>query len=369
MYFKEIIGQEKIKNELLEQVKEGRIAHTQLFCAPEGAGGFALALAFARYINCENPTETDSCGSCPSCVKIDKLVHPDLHFVFPVVKSKLSDDYIEEWREFVLKTPYFNLNQWLSHIQSENAQALIYAKESDRILQKLSLKSSEGRYKVTIIWLPEKMNAICANKLLKILEEPPAKTLFLLITESPNQLLTTILSRTQKIEIPLLQSSEIANHLTTRYGVSEQIAQGIAHMANGNLNKALSEIQIGDDQSEYFELFIFVMRMAYARRVKEIKQWSEKVAALGRERQKQLLTYWQYMIRENFIYNFNQSELNYMNEQEKSFSKNFAPFINETNIFGIMEELDLAQQHIEQNANARLVFFDFALKLIVLIKQ
>ena len=369
MYFKNIIGQENIKNELLTQVREGRIAHTQLFCAPEGVGGFSLALAYARYLNCNNPSATDSCGTCPSCVKIDKLVHPDLHFAFPVVRNKLSDDFIEEWREFVINTPYFGLNQWLNHIEAANSQAIIYTKESDNILQKLSLKSSEGKYKITIIWLPEKMNTVCANKLLKLFEEPPAKTLFFLVSEQPNELLSTILSRTQRVDIPLLREEEINNHLISDYGISEPIAGRIAHMANGNLNKALAQIQINESQVEFLELFVQVMRVAYARRVKEIKKWSEKVAALGREKQKQLLTYWQYMVRENFIYNFNQTELNYMSQEEENFSVNFAPFINETNIFGLMEELDLAQQHIEQNVNARMVFFDFALKLIVLIKQ
>ena len=262
MYFKDIIGQEKIKNELLLQVHEGRIPHTQLFCSSEGVGAYELALAYARYLNCDNPQASDACGKCPSCVKMNKLVHPDVHFVFPVIKSKLSDDYLPEWRDFVLTTPYFTLDQWLNHIHAENAQAIIYAKESEAILKKLSLKSSEGKYKITLIWLPEKMNSVCANKLLKIFEEPPHQTLFFLISEQPESLLSTILSRTQRIDIPLLKSQEIARYLNEQYGVQASLSQTIAHMSNGNLNKALSEIQLNEDKALFLKLFIENMRLA-----------------------------------------------------------------------------------------------------------
>lgn len=369
MYFKDIVGQENIKNELLLQVHEGRIPHTQLFCSSTGVGAYQLALAFATYLNCENRNELDSCGTCPSCIKMKKLVHPDVHYSFPVIKSKLSDDYINDWRKFVLTTPYFSLNDWLNFINAENSQAIIYAKESESIIKKLALKSSEGGYKITLIWLPEKMNEVCANKLLKSLEEPPKDTLFFLVTEAPDQLISTVLSRTQRIDIPLLSAHSIADHLQQDYGIATAISQSIAHQAHGNMNKALSEIQLNEDKTLFLNLFINIMRLAYARRVKEIKKWSEEVAVLGREKQKQLLAYSQFMVRENFINNFKRPELNFMNEEEKQFSTNFSPFINENNVYQIMEELNLAQQHIEQNANAKIVFFDFALKLIVQIKQ
>lgn len=369
MYFKDILGQDRIKQELLLQYKEGRVAHTQLFCSAKGVGAFELALAYARYLNCEHPGASDSCGVCPSCIKFNKLIHPDLHFIFPVIKAKICDDYLADWRRFVLSTPYFTLEQWLNYIQAENAQGIIYAKESESLLEKLSFKSSQGKYKTTIIWLPEKMHTVCANKLLKLFEEPPKNTIFILVSQEPELLLPTILSRTQRIDIPKLKSEEIAGYLQQNYGIDPTLSKSIAHISEGSLNKALAEIQLNEDKSLFLELFINIMRNAYAKKVKEIKAWSEQVAALGREKQKQLLTYCQYMIRENFIYNIQKPELNYMNDEEKRFSKNFSPFINERNIINIMKEFNRAQQHIEQNANAKMVFFDLALKLIVQIKQ
>ena len=199
MFFKDVIGQDTAKQQLIQEVREGRIPHAQLFCGPAGVGKLPLAMAYARYICCPNRTETDACGTCPSCVKWNKLVHPDVHFVFPIVKSakgkkEVCDDYIADWRHLVLSNPYFSLNHWLNEMGAENGQAIIYAKESDEITRKLSLKSSEGGYKVTIVWLPEKLHEVCANKLLKLLEEPPEKTIFLLVSEAPEMILSTILS-------------------------------------------------------------------------------------------------------------------------------------------------------------------------------
>lgn len=369
MYFKDILGQEKVKNELLLQVHNNRIPHTQLFKSNEGVGAYQLALSYAQYLNCENPTKTDSCGHCPSCIKMDKLIHPDVYFTFPTVKQLLSKDYIKEWREFVLKSPYFSLDQWLAFINAQNSQAIIYQKDSKEIIKDMSLKPLEGKYKISLIWLPEKMHTTGANRLLKLLEEPPHNTVFLLISEHPELLLTTILSRAQDVDIPKLDEQSIVDYLITNYGVDAKISKQIAHSSNGNLNKALQAIQINEDKVLFLNSFINIMRYAYARKVKDIKTWSEDTAKFGREKQKQFLSYCQYMVRENFIYNFNQANLNYLNLEEEQFSRNFAPFINETNVMQIMKELDLAQQHIEQNANARIVLFDLALKLIVLIKQ
>ena len=369
MFFKDIVGQQESIHELLLQYKENRIPHTQLFCSATGVGAYELALAYARYLNCQAPTDTDACGQCPSCIKMNKLIHPDVHFVFPTIKQKLSESYLADWRYFVLNNSYFSFEDWLKHIDAGNAQAIIYAKESDALLKKLTLKAVEGNYKITLIWLPEKMHQVCANKLLKLFEEPPHRTLFFLISEEPEKLLTTILSRTQRIDVPLLKATDISNYLVSHYGIDASISHNVAHVAKGSLNKALAEIQINEDKTLFLELFIRIMRLAYIRRIKDIKQWSEKVAELGREKQKQLLSYFQYLLRENFIYNFKRSDLTYMNIEEENFSKNFSPFINESNIRHIMEELDLAQQHIEQNVNAKMVFFDFALKLIVLLKQ
>lgn len=374
MFFKDIIGQEEIKQKFILDVREERVAHAQLFCGAEGTGKLPLAIAYARYLCCANRGVDDSCGVCPSCVKFNKLVHPDLHFVYPVVKKKsgkdvVSDDYISEWRTFVTANPYFNLNHWLGEMDAGNTQALIYAKESDEIVRKLSLKSSEGGYKIMIIWLPEKMHIVCANKLLKLLEEPPEKTVFLLVSEFPDQILQTILSRTQRINIPRLGEAEITNVLLQKYGLTQQDAANVAHLANGNFIKAMETIHVNEDNRLFFNLFVSLMRLSYQRKLKEMRLWSEQVASMTREQQKSFLDYCQRMIRENFVYNFRDRNLVYMDTDEMNFSARFAPFINEKNVMGIIAELSDAQKHVEQNVNPKMIFFDFSLKMIMLLKQ
>ncbi len=373
-YFKDILGQEEAKRRLIREVKEGKIPHARLISGEEGVGTFSLALAYARYISCHDRKSDDACGVCPSCVKFNKLVHPDLHFVFPIVKKKggkevVCDDYLKEWRNFVLASPYFTLNYWMDEIGTENAQAVIYTRESEEIIRKLSLKSSEGGYKTVIIWLPEKMKTECANKLLKLLEEPPAKTLFLLVSEAPDLLLATILSRTQRMHLAGIEEERIADALEKRFGLSADDALFVAHQANGNYLKAVEAIHLSEERKMFLELFISLMRLCYQRKVREMKQWSEQLSGLGRERQKSFLAYCQRMIRENFIYNLHRPQLNYMTREEELFAGKFAPFVNERNIEGILTELEEAQLHIEQNVNARMVFFDFSLKMIVLLKQ
>lgn len=372
--FKDIIGQNAVKERLIKEVCEGRIPHARLFCGSSGSGTLPLALAYARYISCPNRSETDACGTCPSCVKWNKLVHPDIHFVFPIVKNaktkkEVCDDYISDWRRLLLGTPYFNLNHWLDEMGTENGQAIIYAKESDEITRKLSLKSSQGGYKVVIVWLPEKMHEVCANKLLKLLEEPPQKTVFLLISENPEKILPTILSRTQRLNIPKIEEKDIAEVLQQRYGVQPADSETIAHLSNGNFVTALETIHLNEESELFFNWFVSLMRLSYQRKIREMKQWSEQLAGIGREKQKNFLTYCQRMIRENFIYNLHCKQMNYMTVPEQNFAVRFAPFVNERNVMGIMHELSEAQIHIEQNVNARMVFFDFALKMIVLLKQ
>lgn len=372
--FRDVIGQEAAKQRLLQEAGEGRIPHAQLFCGPEGAGKLPLALAYAKYLCCTNPGPEGACGTCPSCVKWNKLVHPDVHFMFPIVKSakgkkEVCDDYLADWRHLLMNNPYFALPHWLSAMGVENGQALIYARESDEITRKLSLKSVEGGYKITIIWLPEKMHEACANKLLKLLEEPPEKTLFLLVSEMPEQLLSTILSRTQRFSVPRIAEADIALALRDKYAVQSADADAIAHMANGSFVKALETISLNEENQLFFDLFVSLMRLAWQRKIRELKQWSEQVAGLGRERQKNFLDYCQRMIRENFIYNLHQPEMNYLTRPEENFAIRFALFVNERNVVGIMEELSEAQLHIVQNVNPRMVFFDFALKMIMLLKQ
>ena len=373
MFFKDVIGQEEAKQRLIREAKEGKIAHARLFCGPEGIGKLPLAIAYARYLSCNNPGEEDACGICPSCIKFNKLAHPDLHFVFPVIKKKskdtVSDDYITEWRELLSHTPYFNLNIWLEEMGAENQQAQIFVKESDEIIRKLSLKSSQGGYKIMIIWLPEKMNVECSNKLLKLLEEPPSQTIFLLVSEEPDMLLTTIQSRTQRFALYGIEEQYITQRLQSQYGLQEKDAISIGHRCEGNFLKALESIHLSEENKLFFELFVSLMRLSYQRKIREMKQWSETLAAMGRERQKHFLSYCQRLVRENFIFNFQSPSLNFMNEEEQNFSRRFAPYINEKNVMGIMDELSEAQRHIEQNVNARMVFFDFSLKMIVLLVQ
>lgn len=373
MFFKDVIGQEEAKQRLIREAKEGKIAHARLFCGPEGIGKLPLAIAFARYLSCNNPGEKDACGVCPNCIKFNKLAHPDLHFVFPVIKKKakdtVSDDFIAEWRELLSQTPYFNLNIWLEEMGAENQQAQIYVKESDEIIRKLSLKSSQGGYKIMIIWLPEKMNVECSNKLLKLLEEPPSQTIFLLVSEEPDMLLTTIQSRTQRFTLYGIEEKYITERLQNQYGLQEKDAISIAHQSEGNFLKALESIHLSKENKLFFDLFVNLMRLSYQRKIREMKQWSETLAAMGREKQKHFLSYCQRLVRENFIFNFKDPSLNFMNEEEQNFSKRFAPYINEKNVMGIMDELSEAQRHIEQNVNARMVFFDFSLKMIVLLVQ
>ena len=344
MYFKDIIGQETVKQRLRLEVREGRVPHAQLFAGPEGTGALPLAIAYARFLLCTRRGEEDACGTCPSCVKLNKLAHPDLHFVFPVVKRKgggdtVSDDYIREWRELAISTPYFGMNHWLDAMGAENQQAQIFVKESDELVRKLSLKSSEGGYKVVIIWLPEKMKVECANKLLKLLEEPPAQTVFLLVSEEPDRILPTILSRTQRINVPRLEDAEIAEALKARFGLQDTDAAETARLAEGSYLQALETIHLSEDTQLFFGLFVSLMRLAYQRKVKEMREWSDTVAAMGRERQKDFLTYCQRMVRESFVSNFHRKEMNYMNREEENFTIRFAPFINERNVMGITDEL------------------------------
>jgi DNA polymerase-3 subunit delta' len=374
MFFRDIIGQEEIKQRLIQNVQENKIAHAQLFCGGEGVGKLPLAIAYARYISCLSPSNEDACGKCPNCIKFNHLAHPDLHFIFPVVKKKstkdvVSDDYIAEWRELIAKTPYFNLHTWLEEMGAENQQAQIYVKESNEIIRKLSLKSSQGGYKIIIIWLPEKMNQECSNKLLKLLEEPAEQTVFLLVSEEPDMLLTTIQSRTQRINIKGIEEKDLKEALMNIHGLQEQDATDIAHRSEGNFLKAIESISLNEENKLFFDLFVALMRLSYQRKIKEMKVWSENVAAMGRERQKHFLSYCQRMIRENFIYNFHNRSITYLGSEEEAFSTRFAPFINERNVMEIMSELNEAQRHIEQNVNAKMVFFDFSLKMIVLLIQ
>ena len=385
MLFSQIIGQQAVKDRLIRTVAEQRIPHAQLFRGPEGVGKLALAVAYAQYICCENRTSADSCGSCPSCVKFAKLAHPDLHLVFPVIKpanksSVVCDDFVADFRQQLSSSPYFGVDEWFARISDDAKQGMIYANESQEIIRKLSLKTYESEYKVMIIWLPEKMNVQCSNKLLKILEEPPAKTVFLMVSNHPDEIITTILSRTQHVNIPRLETGELVTALLTRPGleITQHDALNTARIANGSFLAALNLLKAGDEKKQNFERFVTVMRLAWKvgnqkdhGSLKTLKRWSDEMAAssVGRERQKGFLSYSQHLIRENFIYNLRNEELNYLNTDEMAFSRNFSPYINEKNVEALVEEFSLAERHIEQNVNAKMVFFDLMLKIILLLKK
>ncbi len=372
MFFKDIIGQQQTKDLLISSSKRGIVPHAQLFCGPAGVGKLPLAIAYAQYLNCLDPHEDESCGKCSSCVKYNHLAHPDLHFVFPVIKKEkreVCDDYIADWREFVAESHYFSLSQWLAYIGAENAQGMIYSKESEEIIRKLSLKVYEAKFKTMIIWLPEKMHEACANKLLKIIEEPYDKTIFILVSDAPDQVITTIQSRCQRINIHNVSEKEIIAALESGYNISPEDSATIAHIANGSYLKAIETISLDEENKFYFGLFVQMMRSSYARSIKEIKTISGEIAAVGRERQKNFLVYCQRMIREYFISNLKQPEMIYLNHDEANFGVRFAPFINERNVIDFTDELALAQRHIEQNVSAKMVFFDLCLKVTMLLKR
>ena len=385
MYFSDLIGQQDIKNRLIQTVKENRIPHAQLLRGPEGVGKLGLAIAYARYICCENRGETDACGTCPSCVKYNKLAHPDLHFVFPVIKptgksSVVCDDFVADFRSTLIESPYFSMQDWYARISDDAKQGMIYGNESQEIIRKLSLKTYESEYKIMIIWLPEKMNDTCANKLLKILEEPPEKTVFLMVSNAPDEIITTILSRTQHIHVPRLTTDEIVVALLQNrdLDITQQDAVNVARISNGSYLSALAILGEDDENKVNFERFVMIMRLAWQvgnrkdhASLKTLRKWSDEMAAssIGRERQKKFLQYAQHMTRENFILNLQQTDLNYLTTYETDFSRKFSPFINERNVEDIMKEFALAERHIEQNVNAKMVFFDLVLKIIMLLKR
>jgi DNA polymerase-3 subunit delta' len=375
MNFQQIPGQEEIIRKLIRSVHEERVSHAQIFAGPEGCGNMALALAFARFISCEDRGENDSCGTCKSCVKYEKLIHPDLHLVFPVIKGKkatdpVSDTYLEEWREFVIKSPFFTLNNWLDTIEVGNAQGMIFASEASEIIKKLSLKTFESDFKIMIIWLPEKMHQSTANKLLKMVEEPPEKTLFLLVSEEPDKVIPTILSRCQLVKIPSFRSRDIEKYLIQRFNITAEKAAGIARVSNGNISRAIELCENEDSSVANLNRFKSLMRFAWKRDIISLIGWSEDIAATGREAQKNFISYSLRILRENFMLTLDQmkNDLVYLVGEEEKFSGKFHSFINQDNIYKLNDEFNLVHSHIEANGNAKIIFLDLALKVTRLIR-
>lgn len=375
MNFSQIPGQKETVSRLIKSVSEERVSHAQLFTGPQGCGSLALALAYARYVSCENRSGKDSCGICKSCLKYDKMIHPDLHFVFPVIKNKkesepVSDSFIEEWRDFVKKSPFFTINNWLDVIEVENAQGMIFATEAGEIIRKLSLKTYESDFKIMIIWLPEKMHPSAANKLLKMIEEPPEKTLFLLVSDEPDKILPTILSRCQIIRIPGFADNEIADYLVAKFGAERKKAEDIARVVNGNIIRAAELCGNEDSSLVNLENFKKLMRFAWKRDVISVINWAEEMAATGREAQKSFILYSLRILRENLMLTLGQqkNKLVFLAGDEAEFSRNFHPFIKTENAFPLTEEFSLAHSHIEANGNAKIIFLDLGLKVTRLIR-
>lgn len=376
MEFSEVIGQQEVKDRLMKMVEEGRVPHAIMLCGPTGTGKMALAMAFASYLLTEGSLKINSDTNVENAKAMVRVwSHPDLHFTFPVIRppktssdhSMESDDFAREWREMISKGPYFTFDQWLRQMDAANQQAIIFEGESDALTRKLSLKSSQGGYKVSVIWLPEKMNAACANKLLKLIEEPPQQTVFIMVSEEPALILETIRSRTQRIDVRRIDTADIEQALIDRRGLDNDTAHRVARAAMGSWTKAIDSLTEDSEDREFFELFVTLMRLAYQRDVKGLKAWSDGIYTLGREKQKRMLDYFARMVRENFIYNFHNPDLNYMNAEEENFARKFSKFINEANVIYISEQIEKARKGIGQNANAKVLFYDFALRMIVLL--
>jgi len=375
MFFKDIVGYRETKKKLLHIINNDRISHAQLFLGKEGSGNLAMALAYAQYVNCQQKGAEDSCGTCPSCIKFQKLVHPDLHLVFPVAtnekvkKDPVSANFLESWRAAFLKNPYFTLTDWQEIAETGNKQLLINTKESSDILKALSLKTYEAEYKNMLIWFQEKMNASSSNKLLKILEEPPKKTLFLLVASFAEQLLPTIISRVQLVKLNPIDEKELTDYIIEKYQLPKNEAENIARLSDGNVNQLIRIIEKGDDTEFFQHTFVQLMRSAFVGNVPGLIEWTDEIAKIGREKQKQFLIYGLHLFRESLIMNYGDAALSKKNSKEAEFLKKFAPYIHGTNCLDTIELFNDAVYHIERNANPKILFLDVALKLTKLLRM
>lgn len=375
MLFKDIIGQEEIKKYLVQTVKDNRVSHAQLFFGPEGCGKLALAIAYSQYINCKNRSDNDSCGVCPSCIKYQKLIHPDLHFVYPVaplknLKKPLSRDFIEKWRYITISNNYFlNLNEWYKEIGIETKQGIINKDDCNNIIKTLNYMSYEAEYKVMIIWMVEKLFHSAAPKLLKILEEPPDKTLFILISENQERIINTIISRTQIIKIPKIANKVLIESLKYNTDYSESEIIRVVKIADGNYKAVLRFLEQSEEEQYNFITFRNWMRLCFSNDIIETNEFVKDISRIGRERQKSFFSYSLRIIRECLMLNYSSSYQLHFEGEEETFVRKFSPFVN--NISGpvLSEEFNKALFHIERNANPSILFFDLSLKIIKLLKR
>lgn len=373
MQFSSVIGQEEVKTRLIRSVQENRVSHALLFLGAEGSGSLPLAIAFAQYLVCENQGEDDACGKCPACVKMKKLVHPDVTFSYPVttrekLKNPKSVDFITEWRKAVLHNPYLGYNEWITELDSENKQGNISVDESADILHRLSLKSVEAPYKIVIIWLAEKMNAAASNKMLKIIEEPPDRTFFFLIAENYEQILPTILSRTQLVKLKKIRDEDMTNALIEKHSLAKESAQNIAHRSGGNYLEAMNLIHHHDEEQNENKRFLEWMRACLKMNLKAINGLTQELADTSREQQKLFLQNGLHILRECLVINYaDDSMIHFEGEELESFRK-FSPFVNANNAERFIEEFNKAHFHLERNANFKILFADLSFKVNGLLK-
>jgi DNA polymerase-3 subunit delta' len=379
MRFNEIPGQHAIRSRLIQAVKTNRVSHALMLSGSQGSGHFALALALAQYLQCTSRTGEDSCGVCPACHQAAQFVHPDIHFVFPVAKTTRikdepsSDDFIADWRQYLEGNPYPSLEGWYHAMNIENKQAGIFKKEAQDILRKLNFKSYQSDYKVIIFWMPEKMNTTAANKLLKIIEEPADHTVFLFVTCGTDEILPTILSRTQLIKVPRIADEYLLQKLSEEFPDQVNLVEGAVQRSNGDYLQARLMIEQSDQNLLNRDRFIRWMRISFGKmenvpKVKDITDWVSEVSEIGRERQKWFLQYSLGMIRNNFLMNQGLTELATMDAEETDFSSRFNKFIHAGNIDRLMEEFDRAIAQITMNANPKILLTDMCLQLHSLLR-
>ncbi len=375
MLFKEIPGNSLVKKQLVATITQNRVSHAQLFSGNSGSAKLALAFAYARYLNCHNKSNEDSCATCPSCIKYNTLSHPDLHLVFPVLKaggtkSSVSDNFLKEWRDFTLKNPYNSLDNWTNSFGVENKKGekgSIYKDEAVSIHKKLALKNFEATYRVILIWMPEQMNTNAANKLLKVFEEPPLGTVFLLVSEDPEKLLPTIISRLQKTHIHDFNMDDLLGFFK-KENVSSEKAKQLVNLTDADLGKIIQLLMDDTQEIDLFNLFSSWMRLVYQIDIVNISKWVDSLAATGRKHQNTFLLYAIKMIRECLIFNFANKLLLKTNKKEFDFVSKFSNFIHEDNSVLIIEKLENSSKAINRNANAKILFFELSLQIIKLLK-
>lgn len=374
MKFSDVIGHEAAKARIRAMVDSDRVPHALLISGPAGVGALALARATAQYMHCRNPRGGDSCGVCPACLQHQSLNNADMHYVYPIVKKKgegklVSADYAPEWKEFLTAGAYATWEDWLEVSGAGNSQPMIYVEESAEIVRKMNMSNYSAQYKVALIWLPEKLQPEAANKLLKIVEEPFADTRFILVSEAPAAVLPTIYSRTQRVELQRLQVGEMASFLEGVYGIDPALAVEVSGRAEGSMSAAIEAVSTSGEKTEFAPLFRDMMRKAYARDVKGLRELGDSVAGMGREKSRRFLSYCNAMVRENFMYNLRIAPLLHMDGDEMAFSSRFAPFINAANAERMMQEFADASADIAGNGNGKIIMFDMLLRLIVLLRM